>query len=110
MLRLVLEPNVASSFSGASIDSVSSASDSNPAKLAIDDTEASVYTTQPEEDGFTGSEFVVNLADVKPVKVSEIQVSAFKDVSKARFSILKEFSIFTSVDGLDWNEVVSINL
>jgi extracellular elastinolytic metalloproteinase len=107
MLRLVLEPNVASSFNGATIDSVSSASDSNPAKLAIDDTEASVYASQPEESGFTGSEFVVNLAGEKPVKVSEIQVSAYKDVSKARFSTLNEFSVFTSVDGVEWKEVVA---
>ncbi len=106
-LRFVLEPNLASSFNGATIESVSSVSDSNQAKLAIDDTEASVYASQPEESGFKGAELVVNLAGDKQVLVSEIQVSAFKDISKARFSTLNEFSVMSSVDGVEWNEIVT---
>ncbi|WP_409252935.1 M36 family metallopeptidase [Bacillus sp. SCS-153A] len=104
-LNFVLEPNAASMFNGASVVNVSSESDSNPVKMAIDDTEASVFATAAEEDGFTGAEFTVDLAGDKPVKVSHIQVSAFKDISKGRFATLKDFEIQTSLDGSNWTTV-----
>jgi extracellular elastinolytic metalloproteinase len=105
-LRILLEPNVASSFNGATIESVSSESDSNPVKMAIDDTEASVYASNTEENGFTGAEFVVDLASDKPVKVSAVNVSAFKDISKGRFATIKDFKVLTSADGENWTEVL----
>ncbi|MGP4081183.1 M36 family metallopeptidase [Pseudalkalibacillus sp. R45] len=105
-LAFELSPNVASSFNGAAIDSVSGESDSNPVKLAIDDTEASVYASDTQENGFKGSEFVVDLAGDKAVDVSHIQVSAAKDVSANRFATLKNFSVQASVDGENWTTVV----
>ncbi len=105
-LAFNLSPNVASSFNGAAIKSVSGESDSNPIKLAIDDTEASVYASDTQENGFKGSEFVVDLAGDKAVDVSHIQVSAAKDVSANRFATLKNFSVQASVDGENWTTVV----
>ncbi|MCA1030262.1 M36 family metallopeptidase [Bacillus timonensis] len=104
-LKFTLEPNMASSFNGASVVNVSGESDTNPVKFAIDDTEASVFASETQKGGFTGAEFVVKLAGDKPVKVSHIQVSAFKDVSKARFATLKDFTIQTSIDGENWTTV-----
>ncbi|WP_349409849.1 M36 family metallopeptidase [Pseudalkalibacillus sp. SCS-8] len=105
-LKFELEPNVASSFNGASIQSVSGESDSNPVKFTIDDTEASVYASDTQENGFKGSEFVVDLAGDKAVDVSHIQVSGMKDVSKSRFATLKNFSVQVSEDGENWTTVV----
>ncbi|WP_408009793.1 M36 family metallopeptidase [Pseudalkalibacillus sp. A8] len=105
-LAFKLSPNVASSFNGAVIESVSGESDSNPVKLAIDDTEASVYASDTQENGFKGSEFVVDLAGDKAVDVSHIQVSAAKDVSANRFATLKNFSVQASLDGENWTTVV----
>lgn len=105
-LKISLEPNVASSFNGASIANVSSESDSNPVKMAIDDTEASVYASELQEEGFTGAEFVVDLATDQPVEISTVNVSAFKDISKGRFATLKDFTVLSSVDGENWTEIV----
>ncbi|MDQ0484573.1 M36 family metallopeptidase [Guptibacillus hwajinpoensis] len=105
-LSFKLSPNVASSFNGASIANVSGESDSNPVKFAIDDTEASVYATDTQENGFKGSDFVVDLAGDEAVDISHIQVSAMKDISKARFATLKNFSVQTSMDGKNWTTVV----
>ncbi|MBH0230296.1 M36 family metallopeptidase [Halobacillus yeomjeoni] len=101
-----LSPNVASSFNGAKIDEVSGEADSNPVKFAIDDTEASVYASDTQENGFKGSEFVVDLAGDEAVKVSHVQVSALKDISKSRFATLKNFTVQTSMDGKNWTTVV----
>jgi extracellular elastinolytic metalloproteinase len=106
-LKISLEPNLASSANGATIESFTSQSDSNPAKLSIDDTEASVYASELQAEGFKGEELVVKLAGDKPYDVSHIQVSAFKDVSKGRFATLKDFEIQASVDGLTWTTVLS---
>ncbi|MFC0273701.1 M36 family metallopeptidase [Metabacillus herbersteinensis] len=105
-LRISLEPNVASSFNGATVSSVSSESDSNPVKMAIDDTEASVYASEVQENGFTGAEFVVDLANDKPVKISTVSVSAFKDISKGRFATINDFTLLSSTDGENWTEIV----
>ncbi|MCA0988641.1 M36 family metallopeptidase [Guptibacillus algicola] len=105
-LNFKLAPNVASSFNGATVTDVSGESDSNPVKLAIDDTEASVYASDTQENGFKGSDFVVDLAGDDAVDISHIQVSAAKDVSKARFATLKNFSVQTSMDGKNWTTVV----
>ncbi len=105
-LKLTLEPNVASSFNGATISSVSSESDSNPVQMAIDDTEASVYASEKQETAFSGAEFVVDLAKDEPVKISTVNVSAFKDISKGRFATINEFSVFSSVDGETWTEII----
>lgn len=104
--RISLEPNVASSFNGATISSVSSESDSNPVKMVIDDTEASVYASEVDESGFNGAEFVVDLAKDEPVKISTVNVSAFKDISKGRFATISEFTILSSTDGEIWTEIV----
>ncbi|TLS36493.1 M36 family metallopeptidase [Pseudalkalibacillus caeni] len=101
-LTFKLEPNLASSFNGASIANVSGTSDSNPVKFAIDDTEASVYASDTQENGFKGAEFVVDLAGDKPVEISHIQLSAFNDVSKSRFATLKDYSIQVSTNGDNW--------
>lgn len=105
-LKISLEPNLASSFNGASIASVSSESDSNRVKMAIDDTEASVYASEKEENGFTGAEFVVDLASDKPVKIETINISAFKDISKGRFATIQDFRVLSSEDGENWTEIV----
>lgn len=105
-LSFDLAPNVASSFNGATVDEVSGEADSNPAKFAIDDTEASVYASDTQENGFKGTEFVVNLAGEEAVKVSHVQVSAMKDLSKSRFATLKNFTVQTSMDGENWTTVV----
>lgn len=105
--KISLEPNVASSFNGATIVSVSSESDSNPVKMAIDDTEASVYASDVQENGFTGAEFVVDLASDKPVEISTVNVSAFKDISKGRFATIKDFTVLSSTDGENWTEIVN---
>ncbi|MFZ3577812.1 M36 family metallopeptidase [Virgibacillus sp. DJP39] len=105
-LAFKLSPNVASSYNGASISSVSGVSESNPVKLVIDDTEASVYASDTQENGFKGADFVVDLAGNDPVEISHIQVSAMKDISKARFATLKNFSVQVSMDGENWTTVV----
>ncbi|SEA63913.1 Zn-dependent metalloprotease [Thalassobacillus cyri] len=105
-LSFELSPNVASSFNGATIDKVSGEADSNPVKFAIDDTEASVYASNTQENGFKGSEFVVNLAKDEAVNISHIQISALKDISKSRFATVKNFSVQTSMDGKNWTTVV----
>ncbi|MCH4826340.1 M36 family metallopeptidase [Planococcus halocryophilus] len=105
-LKISLEPNVASSSNGAAVTSVSSESDSNQVKMAIDDTEASVYASEAQEGGFTGAEFVVDLATDKAVKVSSVNVSAFKDISKGRFATIKDFTVLSSIDGETWTEIV----
>ncbi|WP_257348514.1 M36 family metallopeptidase [Pseudalkalibacillus decolorationis] len=105
-LAFKLSPNVASSFNGAWVSHVSGESDSNPVKFAIDDTEASVYASDTQENGFKGADFVVDLAGEKAVEISHIQVSALKDVSKSRFATLKNFSVQTSMDGENWTTVV----
>ncbi|RAZ81441.1 M36 family metallopeptidase [Planococcus halotolerans] len=107
--NLKLSPNVASSFNGASIASVSDASASNPVKLAIDDTEASVYASEQKEEGFTGSEFIVDLAGDKPLSISQLHISAMKDVAKARFATLKDFAVQASVDGENWTTILEDN-
>lgn len=106
-MRISLSTNLASATNGAIIESFTSQSDSNPAKLAIDDTEASVFATEVQEDGFTGAELVVKLAGDKPSDVSHIQVSAFKDISKGRFATLKDYEIQASIDGLNWTTVLT---
>jgi extracellular elastinolytic metalloproteinase len=104
-IRFILEPNAASSFNGATV-LASSESDSNPVKNAIDDTEASVFATEAQEDGFKGAEMVVDLAGDKPLKISHFEVSGFKDVAKGRFATLKDFVIQTSLDGETWTTVL----
>jgi extracellular elastinolytic metalloproteinase len=101
-LNVNLPPNLASSANGATLVSVSDETDTHPAKNALDDTEATVYVSQTKEDGFKGSEFIIDLAGDKPSVVSSVQVSAFKDIAKARFSALKEFTVQTSLDGETW--------
>ncbi|WP_245959457.1 M36 family metallopeptidase [Neobacillus piezotolerans] len=104
-LRFNLEPNVASSFNGGKIVA-SSESESHPAKNAIDDTEGTVFASETKETGFTGAALVVDLAGDKPVKISHIEVSAFKDIALGRFSTLKDFEIHTSLDGQTWTKVL----
>lgn len=101
-----LSPNVASSFNGAAIASVSDVSASNPAKLAIDDTEASVFASEQKEAGFTGSELIVDLAGEEPLSISELQISAMKDVAKGRFATVKDFEVQASVDGKTWTTIL----
>jgi extracellular elastinolytic metalloproteinase len=105
-MTIEIAPNLASSANGATIKSVSSESSSNPVENVIDDTEASVYASQQKEDEFTGEQFVIDLAGTKPVEISHVQVSAFKDISKSRFAALKDFTIKTSKDGQTWTTVV----
>lgn len=104
-MTIALEPNLASSANGAEIDSVSSELSSNPVENMIDDTEASVYASQQSEGEFTGAEVVIDLAGDKPKTVSTIQVSAFKDIAKSRFSALKDFTIQASKDGQTWTQI-----
>ncbi|WP_246944841.1 M36 family metallopeptidase [Bacillus pinisoli] len=104
-LSFKLGPNVASSFNGATIKSVSGTSDSNPAKFAIDDTEASVFASNTQENGFLGAELVVDLAGDKPVEISHLQLSAMKDISANRFATMKNFTVQTSLDGVNWTSV-----
>ncbi|AQQ55074.1 M36 family metallopeptidase [Planococcus lenghuensis] len=104
--NLKLAPNIASSFNGASIASVSDASASNPVKLAIDDTEASVYASEAKADGFTGAEFTVDLAGDEPLEITHLNISAMKDVAKARFATVKDFEVQASVDGQNWTTIL----
>ncbi len=104
-INVNLSPNLASAANGAEIVSVTDETDTHPAKNALDDTEATVYSSQTKEDGFNGAEFVVDLAGDKPASVSTVQVSAFKDIAKARFSALKDFTVQTSLDGENWTTV-----
>lgn len=104
-LDVNLSPNLASAANGAEVVSVSDETETHPVKNALDDTEATVYASQTKEEGFTGSEFVIDLAGDKPATVSSVQVSAFKDIAKARFSALKDFTVQTSLDGENWTAV-----
>lgn len=106
-MLIKLAPNMASRFNGASVLNVSSQSDANPIKNALDDTEASVYATEDTGADFQGAEFIVALAGDQAVPISEIQVSAFKDISKARFSTLKDFEVQASIDGSTWTTIVA---
>lgn len=108
-MTIKLAPNLASATNGATIASVSDAAASNPVKLLIDDTEASVFATNADENGFQGAEVVVDLAGDKAVNVSHIQISAFKDVAKNRFATLKDFTVQASVDGTTWTKVLDGN-
>jgi extracellular elastinolytic metalloproteinase len=106
-MKISLAPNLASATNGAAIVEVTSQSDSNPAKLAIDDTEASVFATGTNAAGFSGAEMVVKLAGDKPSEISHIQVSAFKDVALSRFATLKDFEIQGSLDGVTWTPILT---
>ncbi|HEU5140170.1 MAG TPA: M36 family metallopeptidase [Bacillales bacterium] len=105
-MTIQLEPNLASSANGAEIDSVSSESSSNPVKNVIDDTEASVYASKQEEGDFSGAQFIVDLAGTKAVKVSKIQVSAYIDTGKSRFSALEDFTVLASKTGQEWTKIM----
>ncbi|MDR7071163.1 M36 family metallopeptidase [Fictibacillus barbaricus] len=104
-LDINLSPNLASTANGAEIVYKSDETETHPVKNALDDTEATVYASQTKEEGFTGSEFIVDLAGDKPATVSSVQVSAFKDIAKARFTALKDFTVQTSLDGENWTTV-----
>jgi extracellular elastinolytic metalloproteinase len=107
-LDKMLSPNLASMFNGATIHpSSTDEQESNPLKNAIDDTEGSVYASSVQEGGFTGTEFIVDLAGDEPVSISHIQVSAFKDIAKSRYATLKDFEVQVSVDGNNWTTVLS---
>jgi extracellular elastinolytic metalloproteinase len=106
-LNKKLSPNLASMFNGATISPNSTdEQESNPLKNAIDDTEGSVYASSVQEDGFTGTDFIVDLAGDEPVTISHIQVSAFKDIAKSRYATLKDFEVQVSEDGVNWETVV----
>ncbi|OZM56809.1 coagulation factor 5/8 type-like protein [Lottiidibacillus patelloidae] len=106
-LNKQLSPNLASMFNGATISPNSTdEQESNPLKNAIDDTEGSVYASSVQENGFMGTEFIVDLAGDEPVTISHIQVSAFKDIAKSRYATLKDFEVQVSEDGLNWQTVV----
>ncbi|MBY6037959.1 M36 family metallopeptidase [Fictibacillus nanhaiensis] len=104
-LDVTLSPNLASTANGAELVSISDETETHPAKNALDDTEGTVFISQTKEGGFTGSEFAVDLAGNKPAVVSSVQVSAFKDMTKGRFSALKDFTVQTSLDGVNWTTV-----
>ncbi|MGB9378269.1 MAG: M36 family metallopeptidase [Mycobacteriales bacterium] len=96
-------PNLASRYSGATIVKASSQDIGLPAQFLIDDTAASVWSTQkgatPYNDG-PHQYVVVKLA--KPAKITSIQVSAFKNTTASRFEALKDFALQTSTDGVTW--------
>lgn len=105
-MTIKLAPNLASASNGAQVIAVSSQSDSNPAKNLIDDTEATVSASQKDSNGFKGGEWIVDLAGDQPIPISNVQVSAFKDVAKSRFSALKDFTLQVSNDGTAWTTVL----
>ncbi|PTX60802.1 fungalysin/thermolysin propeptide [Melghirimyces profundicolus] len=104
-LKVKLSPNYASLANGAKVMSVTSEDAALKAKNAFDDTEATVWATQEKESGFDGEHVVLKLAGDEPVTVKTIQVSAFKDISKARFAALKDFTLQVSEDGIVWKTV-----
>jgi extracellular elastinolytic metalloproteinase len=102
-----LEPNLASIANGAGVMGATSWNLSLPPGNAFDDTEATVWSTEEKKGTFDGENVVVKLAGEMPVTVESIQVSAFKDTSKARFAALKDFTFQVSTDGQLWKTVTT---
>ena len=100
--RIALTPNVASTAAGAKIVSVSNPSVLGPPEFALDDTEGSTWWTDPDEDGPVKEHFVVDLAGDKPVSIDTIQVSAMISPAGNRFEALRDFKVWSSLDGKTW--------
>ncbi|GAB6876762.1 M36 family metallopeptidase [Thermaerobacter litoralis] len=107
-LQFSLQPNYASIANGAKVVQVSRLGEDAtlPAKNALDDTEATVWATAVNDQGFDGEWIVVDLAGDRPVPITAVQVSAFKDIAKARFAALKDFTLQVSTDGVVWKTIL----
>jgi hypothetical protein len=105
-LAFKLAPNLVSLASGAKIVSVSSEDAGLPAKFLLDDTAASVWSTQKGATAYnSGADHRVTIKLAKPSLVTRLQVSAFKNTVASRFSALKDFTFQVSNDGVLWKTV-----
>ncbi len=105
-LKFSLAPNLTSLASGATIVSASSEDAGLPAKFLLDDTAASVWSTQKGASPYNnGSDERVTVKLAKASTIDRIQVSAFKNTVASRFSALKDFTFQVSDDGVLWKTV-----
>jgi hypothetical protein len=101
--KVSLAPNLASLSAGAEIVDVSSQDDGAPAKFALDDTAASVWSTKEGTAAYNaGPDERVTVKLAAPATVSSLRVSAFKATNASRFAALKDFTFQTSLDGVTW--------
>ncbi len=105
-LKFSLAPNLTSLASGATIVSASSEDAGLPATFLLDDTAASVWSTQKGTSPYNdGSDERVTVKLAKSSTIERIQVSAFKNTVASRFAALKDFTFQVSDDGVLWKTV-----
>ncbi|MDQ1626830.1 MAG: extracellular elastinolytic metalloproteinase [Actinomycetota bacterium] len=105
-LAFKMAPNLTSLASGATIVSASSEDPGLPAKFLLDDTEATVWSTQQGATPYNnGPDQRVTVKLAKPASITSIQVSAMKNTTSARFAALKDFTFQVSDDGVLWKTV-----
>lgn len=100
-LAFKIAPNLTSLASGAKIVSASSEDAGLPAKFLLDDTAASVWSTEKDDSAYnSGPDERVTIKLAKPTTIDRIQVSAFKNTTASRFAALKDFTFQVSDDGV----------
>jgi len=110
-LKLTIAPNLASMAAGARVVSTTSEKSGLPAKFLLDDTEASVWSTQPtvvagaETPYNAGPKQSVTVQLARQAKITTIQVSAYKNTTDGRFNAAKDITVQTSTDGVLWKTV-----
>ncbi len=105
-LKLSVAPNLTSLASGATLVGSSSEDAGLPAKFLLDDTAASVWSTQKTATPYNaGPDQRVTVKLAKPTTISRLQVSAFKNTTASRFAALKDFTFQVSDDGTLWKTV-----
>jgi hypothetical protein len=105
-VQLSLAPNLASTNAGATVVSASSEDAGLPASFLLDDTAASVWSTEKRATPYnSGPDERVTVKLAKPATIDRIQVSAFKNTVASRFAALKDFTFQVSDDGVLWRTV-----
>ena len=104
-LRLALGVNFASRFAGAKVATVSNPSALGSQLNALDDTEASTWWTDPEQNA--NDTLVVDLAGSSPVTVKEVQLSAMRSPGGSRFEALRQFELQASTNGKTFKSILT---
>ncbi|MGH3087661.1 MAG: M36 family metallopeptidase [Rubrobacteraceae bacterium] len=99
-IEVTLSPNLASLRSGAEIKNVSSEDPDNPARNLLDDSEATVWSTEQSEGDFEDAQISVKLRDLAEIRA--FRLSAFKNIADSRFSAMKKWTFETSTAGKKW--------
>lgn len=99
-INVSLVPNLVSERNGAKVVSSSSQDPDNPARNLVDDSEATVWSTEQEDGDFDQVQTTVRLKKISTVRA--IRLSAFKNISGARFAAMKNWTFETSTNGKDW--------